>query len=114
MWRVKTSLLFPLMDGPFNALRVRYEDLVDSPGSTSKRLLAAVGLPTREEDVTRNSLNKVYRGVGMGGTDRTGQIRQGSVGRWRDQLSTTEESEIWDVAGELMARLGYERSGVPE
>ena len=97
------------MEEPFSAIWVRYEDLVRSPAATTKRVLAGVGLPKPEADVTRDSLNEVYQGIGMGGTDRTWQVRQSSVERWRDRLSPAEESEVWEVAGELMTSLGYER-----
>ena len=109
VWRVKTSFLHVLLEEPFNASWVRYEELVRSPAAVSKSILAAVGLPQLEQDLSRDSLDETYQGVGMGDTNRTWQIRQDSVGRWRDGLSAAEEAEIWEVAGELMTRLGYER-----
>ncbi len=109
VWKVKTSLLFPLLEEPFGACWIRYEELVASPEPACAKILAAAGLSKHDHQLTRNTLHETYQGIGMGGTDRTWQIRKSSLGRWRERLTATEEEDIWDCTAALMQRLGYER-----
>jgi hypothetical protein len=106
LWKVKTSMLFCFENLGLPVHRLRYEALVRTPEQTVRALLQFVELPF--EDACLHSEGS-YRGMAIGSTDRTLPLHARGLARWRESLSADQESAIWEVAGPLMARLGYAR-----
>lgn len=93
-----------------HAMEVRYESLVADPVAILTEVCAFIGVPYSSEmlayhehdlSLFRNphghlSHKQLVRGL----NDR-------SVGRWRSDLTAQQVSEFTDVAGDLLAELGY-------
>jgi len=107
IWKLKTGLFEEFIKQPLDALAVRYEEFVRSPELWKRQVMEHVEL----EVVTGSALDHetVMRGMGPGGTVRRRKVDQHSVNQWMQQLSHSEERDIWEVTGELMTRLGYRR-----
>jgi hypothetical protein len=55
---------------------------------------------------------KAYNeGMAIGHTKRNAPIKQTSIGRWESELTQKEQSEVWELVGEYMGRLGYRIDG---
>jgi hypothetical protein len=104
---VKTELRDTFHRPGLDTLEVAYENLVQEPEGWRKRLLAHVQLPF---DPAQADHTRVLGGWGPGLTHRKSKVRTSSIGRWKQQLSETEEKAIWAVAGPMMLRLEYERN----
>lgn len=107
VWLIKSGLHKEFDRPPLNALRIRYEDLVSKPEFWITNLLEHVGLDA-SQDLSRHH-ETVFRGFGPGLTLRTREIDKASIGRWQEQLTDEEESDVWDCAEPLMCELGYQR-----
>jgi hypothetical protein len=90
-------------------MEVQYEDLVNDPESTMKKVLRFIGEPYEE------SIMEYYK---VGGRSRDEQyfdhsseatkpIHRQSVGRWKSELTTMEQELFMRRAGDLMRELGY-------
>jgi hypothetical protein len=91
------------------AVMVKFEDLVGTEGGGSEeaqrlaveRVAEHVGVPVGE-----GTLESVREGIfGVGQTFRKGQI-----GGWREEFSEEHERAVREVAGPLLAELGYEKA----
>jgi len=111
IWRIKTSLYREFEAVPTSALTVHYEDLVTNPSDCINRILKHVGMVIDTPLITHESSMK---GVGFGFTFRKRPIDRASLNRWTRCLNSTEEEQIWQIAGTLMQELGYQRYGQPE
>ena len=91
------------------AVMVKFEDLVGTEGGGSEeaqrlaveRVAGHLGVPVGE-----GTLETVREGIfGVGRTFRKGQI-----GGWREEFSAEHERAVKEVAGPLLAELGYEKA----
>ena len=95
---------------------VRYEDLVDRPEETLAPLCAFLGLEY-EPDMLRfhERADTVLAGMGSSGRfafENVSRPLTAGLRNWRDELPP-DELELFDaIAGDLLADLGYERTGV--
>ena len=79
---------------------VRYEDLVDDPVGQTTALLEWMGLPV-DSDVAGAIKERIgHEMARYGATDQVG------VGKWT-QMSDADLRKIHEVAGDLLAELGY-------
>ena len=85
--RISCGLMW--RDRPDRYLEVRYETLVEQPEATVRNLLIFLGEPWAPE---------MLEGTAIYDT---------SVGRWRQELSSSDVGEIEAVAGSVMAELGF-------
>jgi sulfotransferase family protein len=85
-WR---SYLTAVRTGAPGALEVRYEQLAADPGTTAGRIAAHIGA---DPEPLAQALAAVHGD---------------SVGRWRDDLTSEQVSEVETEAGPLLRELGY-------
>jgi hypothetical protein len=91
-------------------IEIKYEDLVREETKILKEVCEFLG-----EDFNQQMLD-YYKDEGLGGSDESSynQIIQPlytkSIGRWKKDLSTKEQKDFMEVAGETMRTLGYTNS----
>jgi hypothetical protein len=86
---------------------VRYEDLVQKPEPTLKRLLDFIGEPWDPAvlDFHRRAHDLPSAESGSRGVDRP--LHEQSIGRWRRDLGERERAAVKEVAGATLMELGY-------
>ena len=87
---------------------VRYEDLVTRPESTLKSLFEFIEEPwePRVLEFHRQERNLAAESS----ADQVVEpIHDRSIGRWRGELTPDDLARVLDVAGDLLAELGYEQ-----
>jgi glycosyltransferase involved in cell wall biosynthesis len=90
---------------------IRYEDLIADPIGQVERLRDIVGLPPAREDKLP-SFEKLKFGQPKYGGERGKQqraFRRGKSGSWRDEMPEELEQLFWDLHGDAMQLMGYER-----
>ncbi|MEM1186333.1 MAG: sulfotransferase domain-containing protein [Planctomycetota bacterium] len=96
-----------------NVLRVRYEDMLDSPRPMLTWLFERLGVDA--EDATVDACVDAGRfevlsgGRDRGDEDRTSFFRSGTAGDWVRWLSAAQAHWIEDRCGALLEAFGYER-----
>lgn len=94
-------------------LEVRYESLLADAESAMSQVAAHFGLAATPEEirrvVERNRFERYTGGRRPGSDSGDGFVRSGTSGDWRNHFTPAVERAFADVAGELMAELGYER-----
>jgi hypothetical protein len=104
-------------------LLVRFEDLRSNTEETITRILEFLGVSRVEKEVIRNAIanNSVQRmrekedhspktwwNFGKGPLEEAGrQVRSGSIGRWKEELTPTQLALIERHLGDWLIRLGY-------
>lgn len=90
-------------------LSVRYEELVSDPRPTMARVCAFLNEPFAEPMIHPNaeSNDRRLEGRVMCNENAIKPISSQSVGRWKRDLSSNEQREFCDIAGELLIALGY-------
>jgi hypothetical protein len=104
-------------DGPAllgeNYTEVRYEDLLSRPEEEVRRLLGFLGAGADDETVRRcvdaASFEKLSRGRERGEEDPTSFFRKGVAGDWRNTFTEQDRRVFEEMAGDLLAQLGYEK-----
>jgi hypothetical protein len=104
-------------DGPAllgeNYTEVRYEDLLSRPEEEVRRLLEFLGAGADDETVRRcvdaASFEKLSRGRERGEEDPTSFFRKGVAGDWRNTFTEQDRRVFEEMAGDLLAQLGYEK-----
>lgn len=94
-------------------LGISYEDMLQSPETTVRKLAEFLGLPVpqtaRRVELHRPSLlQKAFRR--LTGTQFASSAvlpRKGVIGDWVNSFSKEDEALFWDRAGAVMHRLGY-------
>ncbi len=87
-------------------LEVRYEEIVERPEPVLQRLFASIDEPWEP-----GVLNFHRQERNLAGESSAEQVSKplytASVGRWKKDLRPTDKQAIKDVAGDLLAELGY-------
>jgi len=87
-------------------LEIRYEDLVNTPEQTTKRLFDFLGEPWEEQVLDFHRLPR-----DLGRESSAGQVEQklyqSSVSRWKDDLNQNDLNAIYQIAGARLRDLGY-------
>lgn len=92
---------------PNSVVSLKYEDLVESPESESRRLFEALGEPW-EGTVLEKALQPMTQpGFGDWKSVGTHSVVRGSVGRW-SQLSPSTISELGAIVNETLEACGYD------
>jgi hypothetical protein len=93
---------------------VRYEDLLSRPEEEVRRLLEFLGAGADDETVRRcvnaASFEKLSRGRERGEEDPTSFFRKGVAGDWRNTFTEQDRRVFEEMAGDLLAQLGYEKT----
>ena len=84
---IKTSLLKSFEKSGFNVRALEYEVLVNDPYNTVSHLLENIGLPFDRQCI---DYQVEYQGFGPGKTDRTQEISNRSIEKWKMVLSSKE------------------------
>lgn len=92
-----------------NAIRVRYEDLVEDPVREVARIGRLIGIDTSSlgERVSRGDLLDVGHSVAGNRVRMGGPVRLKPDTEWRTMLSAEERGEFWRSAGWLARSYGY-------
>lgn len=126
-WQRAVTESARLKDMTASYTEVRYEDLLTKGQQELGRIFEFTGLPVEDSFVTemyeRFSFKKlqqndykrdVFLNTGVAAASGTenrpepkGFFRKGVAGDWQNSLSTSQLEEIYWVAGETLARLGY-------
>lgn len=109
---VNEELLELAEDSEFQAIKVRYEDLVANPAEEVEKIFQFLEEPTDVQGVLASAIRS-QDSVGFGDwkTYQTTKIESSSVGRWK-KLHPQTASTLAPIVNPLMRRLGYEE--VPE
>jgi hypothetical protein len=95
-----------------NYCEVRYEDLVEKPEKTLRRLMGFLGAASDEETVRScveaASFKKLTKGRERGQEDPTSFFRKGVVGDWRNVFTEKDNALFKKEAGDLLLKLDYE------
>jgi hypothetical protein len=86
---------------------VRYEDLVADPAGELARILAAVPLGATHEALAEVAAAHDYGRVGPADKGDGKFIRSARPGRWRTNMTPTEQRVMDEVMGPMLVRLGY-------
>jgi hypothetical protein len=87
--------------GDARYLEVRYEDLVADPERVMRELLEALDEPWMPEILVERTPSGGKR------AHANSRITSTSVGRWREDLDTSEQQQVHAIGGALLERLGY-------
>ncbi|MCG3150011.1 MAG: hypothetical protein PCFJNLEI_03478 [Verrucomicrobiae bacterium] len=92
--------------GKPNYCEVRYEDLVNQPETTLRQVCAFIGedfVPAmlRYHEQPRDATNFITN------VAATKPLKATAIGRWRTELTTTEQQLFQTLAGARLAELGY-------
>jgi len=90
-----------------------YEALLSDTTGETRRLLDFLGLEAGSDvvaDMVRRSSFRFVTGRSTGQEQQRSFYRKGVAGDWRDALSADERRAFGELAGEMLVRLGYERS----
>jgi Sulfotransferase domain len=91
---------------------VRYEDLLERPEEEMARLFRFVGA-SDDKDVVRRCVDEnrfeKLSGRPEGSEDSTSFYRKGVAGDWQSVFTKHDRQLFWQLAGDLLVELGYEK-----
>jgi hypothetical protein len=91
-----------------NAIEVLYEELVRNPEKELKRITDYIGIDYKSEMMDFHKKDLTIHTAGhMSGKAIAKPFGSTQIGRWKKDLSSQQEKEFMDVAGEAMALYGY-------
>ncbi len=105
-WLADTSAGLAWREDP-RYLEIRYEDLVADPAGVLRSVCDGVGLAA-DVDWLAAVLPPAEPGASLSGPDYEGALNSSSVGRWRRDLSASEQAQIALLCGSRLDALGYE------
>ena len=107
-WLTETSLGLAFRGHP-RCFELRYEDLVNHPEPTLKRLCEFLQEPfdVAMLDPGAKAPSHDREGRLMNNPDADQKVRTSSAGRWRRDMSMAERRVFRRIAGELLLALGY-------
>jgi hypothetical protein len=89
-------------------MRINYEDLVQQPESTTRKLCEFIGEPFDARMLEAPAQRALSRpGEVLNNSNAKGRIDSSSIGRWRRDLDPDERRQFHDIAGELLIAAGY-------
>lgn len=95
-----------------HVFEVKYEDMLEDPLGQAARIFSFVGADCQADLIQRcveeTTFEKLSGGRTRGQEDAMSFFRNGTAGQWRDRLSQTQLERIDELAGALLASLGYE------
>lgn len=98
-------------DGRDTYMEIRYEDLHADNVAGATRLFSFLGAstdaPMLNDAIEAASFERLSGGRKQGEADATSHYRQGKAGGWRDELSADEVALAKQLAGPLLAEMGY-------
>lgn len=93
------------------SIRLRYEDLLDDPGTHAGRLIAHVGADADPAVVRAcldaSSFERLSRGRSRGEEDRASFFRKGVSGDWVNWLTPSQHERFLAGVGDRLERAGY-------
>jgi protein-tyrosine sulfotransferase len=105
-WADVTSDLLAFAERRPNAILVRYEDLVNEPEQTLRRLFAFVEEPWHASVVEAAFRKSEVKGLGDWKGYGAAGINAASIGRWRS-LPRSTIAELAPIVGPVLERCGY-------
>ncbi len=107
-WKYKTESYFLYRSKGFPVLPISYEGLVTRPKATLQLVCAHLGIPFHENLMHHNEFQHAElfeNGLTLGNTDPTKPIQFDSVGQWARYLSNNDVELIWQIVGDLPAKV---------
>jgi hypothetical protein len=93
------------------SLLVRYEDLLDDPHGSLRRILDLYELPATDERINemveKNSFTRLSGGRERGEEVKSSFFRKGKAGDWKNHFTAEQAAAYEEVAGEWFERHGY-------
>jgi len=97
---------------PELSVMVRYEDILNDPHGSLRRLLELYKLPATderiEEMVERNRFDRLSGGRERGQEQQGSFFRKGKAGDWKNHFSAEQKAEFKKLGGDWLIRHGYE------
>jgi len=118
-WRSRVGRA--IADGPAllgdRYVEVRYEELLECAEGELRRLLEFLGVDADADTVSAcldaTRFETWTKGRSRGHEDSGSQLRKGVAGDWRDVFTERDEGIFAELAGDLLAELGYEGDRLP-
>jgi hypothetical protein len=100
---------------PQAILRIRYEDLLDAPEATIRTVCDFLDETFEPALLSHEQTPAAQKGAALSESWRNtgGPILKSNAGKYKDALSPAEIRQVEEVAGTMMATLGYERDAEP-
>ena len=93
-------------------VEVRYEELMEQPQAKLREVFAFAGLPVEDATIARIAEeNNITRKQVSDGDTTLNEFRGIPDAIWKSQLSLVERWTMEQMAGDLLAELGYSRPG---
>lgn len=89
-------------------MEVRYEDLVSDPEAGFRSVFEFIGEPFESGVLDPDNDAPKRPGQNLNNAGASAPISSKSVGRWKKDLSASEQQQFINIAGELLITLGYE------
>lgn len=96
--------------GHLRYMEVRYEDLVRDPEAGFRRVFEFIEEPFEPRVLDPDAVAPKRPGQNLNNAGASAPISARSVGRWKNDLSPSEQQDFVNIAGELLIALGYETS----
>ncbi len=105
--RQRYASVFEWLEQP-HVMCIRFEDLIHNGETTLEAMLDEVESTGYRIPMPRKKALSVLVGAIQPGRSRT--FRSGKTGGWREQFTEEHKALFKDIAGDLLVRLGYEKT----
>ena len=105
--RQRYASVFEWLEQP-HVMCIRFEDLIHNRETTLEAMLDEVESTGYRIPMPRKKALSVLVGAIQPGRSRT--FRSGKTGGWREQFTEEHKALFKDIAGDLLVRLGYEKT----
>jgi hypothetical protein len=97
---------------PERSIMVRYENILDNPHETLRRILELYELPATDERINdmveKNSFDRLSGGRAAGQEKNNSFFRKGKAGDWKNHFTDDQKAAFKRIGGEWLIRHGYE------
>lgn len=112
-WQKQTARLLDYIDAGHKTVAfVKYEGLLDSTAQEAARLFQFLSVDDDEAIVQscldETTFSKLSDGRDVGEENRDSFFRKGVAGDWKNHINNDVNKRFLDIAGPVMARLGYQ------
>jgi hypothetical protein len=87
------------------ALVIRYEDLINDPSNTMKKVCAHLSIVVPE--IVLGSVVRRYNKENRANWQQDLHFNVGKIGRWKDQFSPTQKKMAQELFKDFLPRMGY-------
>ena len=109
-WKYKNLSYYKYLDLKFPVMMIKYEDLVSRPKEMIISVISFLGLEWQDALMEHHLLQHPetdQNGMAIGNTNSKRPVSSFHVGRYHNELTTSQLDEINCISGDLMKSLGY-------